>query len=107
MFSTVPGLLLLYFMTDTLGIAPGLAGSAMFAGKAWDLVTDPLVGALSDRTRSARGRRRPWLLARAIALPVWFFLLFHVPDLATPFARWLWAPAVFVFGATAYSVSQG
>ena len=106
MFSTVPGLLLLYYMTDTLGIAPGLAGAAMFVGKAWDLVTDPLVGILSDRTRSARGRRRPWLLAGAITLPVCFFLLFHVPDLATPFARWLWVLVVFLVGATAYSVYQ-
>ncbi len=42
MFGTVPGLLLLYFMTDTLGIAPALAGGTMFAGKLWDVVTDPL-----------------------------------------------------------------
>ena len=106
MFSTVPGLLLLYYMTDTLGIAPGLAGLAMFIGKAWDLVTDPLVGVLSDRTRSARGRRRPWLLAGAVTLPVCFFFLFHVPDLATPFARWLWVLVAFLVGATAYSVYQ-
>ncbi|MGH7893759.1 MAG: MFS transporter [Candidatus Binatia bacterium] len=106
MFSTVPGLLLLYYMTDTLGIAPGLAGAAMFAGKGWDLVTDPMMGAISDRTRSRWGRRRPWMLLGALTLPVCLFLLFRVPAFETVFARWLWVLVAFVVGATAFSIYQ-
>ncbi|MEI8358693.1 MAG: MFS transporter, partial [Deltaproteobacteria bacterium] len=47
-FGTVPGLLLLYFMTDTLGIAPALAGATLAIVKLWDVLVDPTVGALSD-----------------------------------------------------------
>lgn len=106
MFSVVPGLLLLYFMTDTLGIAPALAGAAMFAGKLWDVVTDPVMGSLSDHTRSSWGRRRPWLLLGALTLPVCFALLFSVPPLETPFARWLWVLAAFLLAATAFTIYQ-
>lgn len=105
-FGTVPSLLLLYFMTDTLGIAPGLAGATLAAGKLWDVVIDPLVGALSDRTRTAWGRRRPWMLAGALTMPVAFALLFSVPDLATPSARWLWVLACYVAASTAFAVYQ-
>src|SRR5512143_1518732 len=81
-FGMVPGLLLLYFMTDTLGIAPGLAGATLAAGKLWDVAIDPIIGALSDRTRSPWGPRRPWMLAGAVLMPLAFAALFAVPDLA-------------------------
>lgn len=105
-FSTVPGLLLLYFMTDTLGIAPGLAGLAVSIPKFWDVVSDPIVGTMSDRTRSRWGRRRPWLLAGALTLPITLFFLFAVPDLATPTARFWWVLVMFSLAATAFTAFQ-
>jgi GPH family glycoside/pentoside/hexuronide:cation symporter len=48
-----------------LGISTALIGTIFFFAKAWDAVTDPVVGFLSDRTRSRAGRRRPWILASA------------------------------------------
>lgn len=105
-FGTVPGLLLLFFMTDTLGVAPGLAGVALAMGKLWDVVCDPLVGALSDRTDSRLGRRRPWLLAGAVLLPITFVALFAVPDFATPDARFAWVACWFVLASTAFAVFQ-
>ena len=50
LFSTVPSFLLLYFMTEVLGVRPALAGVAVFTPKIWSIVTDLLMGALSDRT---------------------------------------------------------
>jgi GPH family glycoside/pentoside/hexuronide:cation symporter len=105
-FGTVPSLLLLYFMTDTLGIAPGLAGATLAAGKLWDVVVDPLVGALSDRTRGGWGRRRPWILAGGLTMPIAFALLFSVPDLATVHARWLWVLLCYVAASTAFATYQ-
>ena len=51
-FGTVPGLLLLPYLTDTLGIAAGLAGVIVFAPKAWDVVLNPklIVEVLSEST---------------------------------------------------------
>lgn len=105
-FSTVPGLLLLFFMTDTLGISPGFAGLTASLPKLWDLVADPLTGGLSDRTRSAWGRRRPYLLAGAFLLPVFFTLTFSVPAFESPTTSGLWVMAAFVLAATSFTVFQ-
>ncbi|MEZ4319069.1 MAG: MFS transporter [Myxococcota bacterium] len=48
------------FLVDEAGLAPIVAGAVLFVGKAWDAVTDPLVGRLSDRTHSPMGSRRVW-----------------------------------------------
>ena len=68
-FITVPGLVLLYYMTDTLGVAAGLAGLVVVVPKLLDLVLTPLAGRLSDRTVSRWGRRRPWMAVGGLLLP--------------------------------------
>jgi GPH family glycoside/pentoside/hexuronide:cation symporter len=71
---------LLYFFTNVAGLNAGLAGGILLIGKIWDAVNDPIVGVLSDRTRSARwGRRYPWILYGAIPFGVTFFLQWLVP----------------------------
>ncbi|MEM7556112.1 MAG: MFS transporter [Cyanobacteria bacterium P01_A01_bin.84] len=70
---------LLLFLTKVAGINPGLAGGIILVGKAWDAVNDPIIGWLSDRTRSRLGRRYPWMLYGAIPLAICFFLLWIVP----------------------------
>ncbi|MCB0889794.1 MAG: MFS transporter, partial [Nocardioidaceae bacterium] len=49
-FGTVPGLLLLPYLTDTLGIAAAVAGVIVFAPKAWDVILNPIAGRISDRS---------------------------------------------------------
>src|SRR6185312_6664195 len=68
-FSTVPGLLLLYYMTDTLAVPAGVAGLVVTLPKAWDAFFNPYVGAASDREAVRSGRRSRLLLAGAISLP--------------------------------------
>ncbi len=106
LFSVLPGLLLLYFLTDTLAISAGLAAWAVFVPKAWDILADPVIGHLSDSTRSPWGRRRPFLLAGALALPIAFYLLFAVPHFATPAATFAYVLALFMLAATAYATFQ-
>lgn len=57
---------LLAFMTDQLGIEPAVAGTVILFTRIYDMVSDPIVGILSDRTKSRWGRRRPWLAAGTI-----------------------------------------
>ncbi|MFD0633535.1 MFS transporter [Catenulispora yoronensis] len=78
-YSTVPGLLLLYFMTDTLGVAAGVAGLVVTLPKAWDVFFNPLVGAASDRDAVRTGRRTRLLIAGTVALPPAFALMFLAP----------------------------
>ncbi len=78
-FRDVPSLLLLFFMTTVLGIAPAVAGTAIFVPKfVFGVGCDMTVGILSDRWQR-RVARRWWLLAGAVGTPVAMILLFHVP----------------------------
>jgi len=69
----------LYYMTNYLGIAAGLAGSLIGLSKFYDMISDPVMGQISDRTQSKWGRRRPYLLVGTIACPLTLLLLFHLP----------------------------
>lgn len=106
MFGTVPGLLLLYFMTDILGVPAGMAGMAVFLPKFIDVFADPMVGMASDRTRSRWGRRRPWLLAGSILLPLSFFLMFSVPGFESLNATFWYVTVMFLGASLGYSFFQ-
>ncbi|MFO7561521.1 MAG: MFS transporter [Enhygromyxa sp.] len=103
-YNTVPGLLLLIYMTDTLGVPAWLAGLGIFVPKLWDVITDPWMGSLSDRTETRFGRRRPWLLAGGVALPILFVLLFRTPDFGDPILGFCWVLGFYILCATAYTV---
>lgn len=105
-FGTVPGLMLLPYLTDTLGIAAALAGLIVLLPKAWDVILNPIAGRISDGLQDPRGPRRPFLLRGGFALAACFALLFAGPDLG---ARWfdaLWVLVLFVACATAYAFFQ-
>ena len=104
-FGTVPGLLLLYYLTDVLGVAAGIAGLVVFAPKAWDVVLNPWIGNRSDRTQSRWGPRRPWMLAGGLALPPLFVLVFAGPGTPSSLAA-LWVAGAFLLAATAYGCFQ-
>ncbi|RVX44269.1 GPH family glycoside/pentoside/hexuronide:cation symporter [Nonomuraea polychroma] len=103
--NAVPGLLLLYYMTNFLAVPAWLAGVVVTAPKVWDLVLNPLVGRWSDRTASRWGPRRPWLLAGACTLPIAFFLVFAGPPLTgVPAAAYV--GVCFLATATAYALFE-
>ncbi|MEE4277037.1 MAG: MFS transporter [Halieaceae bacterium] len=68
------------FYAQALGLKLAAVGGILLAARLWDLVTDPVVGYLSDHTPARFGRRKIWVIASAplIALSVW--LLFNPPD---------------------------
>jgi GPH family glycoside/pentoside/hexuronide:cation symporter len=77
--STIIGAYFLIFMTDVVGISPGIAAIAIFIGRSWDYVNDPIFGHISDRTRTRWGRRRPFLLFGALPYAVAFTMLWWRP----------------------------
>lgn len=105
-FGTVPGLMLLPYLTDTLGIAALWAGLIVFAPKAWDVVLNPVAGRISDRTDDPRGPRRPWLLRAGLLLAVSFATIFAAPDLGSAWLGALWVLVSFLACATAYAFFQ-
>lgn len=71
----------LFIMTTLLGIGPATAGLLIGASKFYDVIIDPLIGRISDRSDSRWGRRRPFLLAGIFVAPPAFIALFAAPDL--------------------------
>jgi GPH family glycoside/pentoside/hexuronide:cation symporter len=96
-------LLLLRYLTDFIGLAAGLAAGLIAFAKLYDALTDPLIGALSDRTGGAAGRRRPWLLFGGLALAISLPLLFNIPRSLGPSGATLWAGAALLFYSNAYA----
>ena len=74
------------FMTDIVGITPKMAALAIFIGKSWDYINDPLVGYICDRTRSRWGRRRPYLLFGFIPFGLAFFMMWWIPPFSNQLA---------------------
>lgn len=67
------------------GLSLSVIGLIFLIGRLWDAVLDPLVGALSDRTRSRYGRRKPWIAAGGAVFAVFASLLFFPVAEVTPF----------------------
>jgi glycoside/pentoside/hexuronide:cation symporter, GPH family len=94
---------LLIFYTDVMGLAAAAVGTMMLVTRLVDAVTDPLIGAIADRTRTRWGRFRPYLVAGALPLAVMGVLTWTVPDL-DPGGKLLWAYATFTLMMLAYTV---
>jgi GPH family glycoside/pentoside/hexuronide:cation symporter len=105
-FATLPGLVLIYFLTDTLGVAAIAAGALVTGAKIWDVIIDPIIGARSDHSLAVTGSRRRYMVLGAILLPVFFIITFAVPAGLPPVASGLWVLIAFVLTATAFSLFQ-
>lgn len=71
-------LLVLRYLVDYVGVAAGIAGTLIGIAKIYDTLTDPVMGTISDRTRSRWGRRRPYLLLGGLISAASFVLLFNL-----------------------------
>jgi GPH family glycoside/pentoside/hexuronide:cation symporter len=98
--STIIGAYLSIFLTDVVGLLPALAAAAIFVGRNWDWINDPIIGYLSDRTRTRWGRRRPFLLFGALPFGLAFVLLWWKPPLSG-FALALYFAAAYLLFDTA------
>ena len=88
-FVVVKQLLVLAFLTSVLGVPVGLAGAITTGILAFDIVTDPLVGYLSDNTETRWGRRAPWMVLGAIVMTAGTVAMFLSPYTGTSGAIWV------------------
>lgn len=96
--------LVLRYMVDYLGVAAATAAFLFAISKFYDAFTDPVMGIISDRTRSRWGRRRPYLLAGSVLCAVTFVMLFSVPVFDSPNVVILYMGALLILFATAYTL---
>lgn len=71
--------LLLFYLTIVCGLSGSAAGIALGVALVVDSFIDPLVGSISDNSRSRHGRRHPYMIASAIPIVIAFGLLFSIP----------------------------
>ena len=105
-FATLPGLVLTYYLTDSLGVAALAAGVVITAAKVWDVIIDPVVGALSDRDRIRHGTRRGLMMLGACTIWAFFALTFATPAALGPVLGAIWVLVAFLLTATAFSLFQ-
>jgi glycoside/pentoside/hexuronide:cation symporter, GPH family len=105
-FFTLTSFWLLNFLTDEVRLSAGIAGTALLVGKIWDAVIDPLIGSISDHTKSRWGRRRPYLLFFTIPFGAAFVLMFRNPGIADQTGKFIWAMLTYVFFCTVYSFTN-
>ncbi len=80
----------MFYYNQVLGLPAGLAGLAISASLFLDGISDPLVGSLSDRTRSRLGRRHPWMLAAPIPIGLALIAIFNPPAGLGQWALFAW-----------------
>ena len=92
---------------DCLGVDPRLVSWVMGGSRIWDAVTDPVMGSVSDNTRSRWGRRRPWIVLGAFFSCITFASIWLFPRGMSPMFYFWWflgASLIFYLASTMYSV---
>ncbi len=105
LFNTFNALALRYF-TDVLGVAAAAAGSLIALSKLYDAFTDPVMGWLSDRTKTRFGKRRPYLFLGAIICAASIAMMFSIAEIssANPQSLLFVALILYATGYTVYNV---
>ena len=88
---------LLFFFTNVAGLDPALAGLVLLIGKIFDAINDPIIGVLSDRTKSKMGRRLPWMIYAAIPFGLSFLAQWLVPSTDKMVLFWYYVIVGIVF----------
>jgi len=96
------GFWILIFYTDTFGISPAVAGTIMLIARVWDMINDPLMGIISDRTNSRWGKFRPYILFTAVPYAILAILTFTTPDLSQT-GKVIYATVTYFLLMTAYT----
>ena len=93
---------LVYFYTDVFGLTAKSAGTLMLVTRIWDAVNDPLVGYLADRTRTAWGRFRPYLVWMCVPFAITGMMTFYTPDIG-PTGKLIYAYISYTLVMMAYT----
>ena len=90
------------FFTNVFGLTIADTATLMLVARLFDVVTDPMMGALADRTQSRFGTYRPWLIYGAIPFGLIFALLLFTPDFG-PVGKRIWAYSLYLMMMAVYT----
>ena len=78
------------YLTDTVGLNPGIVGTLIAVSKIFDGITDIFFGAMIDKTKSKLGKARPWMLYGYIGCAITLTAIFAVPTSLGKTAQYAW-----------------
>lgn len=105
LFFTTLSFQLTIFLTDIVGLSAALMGIALLLGRVVDAFSDPVMGFISDRTRSRWGRRRPYIFLGSVPLAVFFILMFTKPVwITTQQGLFAWVTVIYFLMTTSYTI---
>lgn len=90
------------FFTNVFGLTIADTATLMLIARMFDVVTDPLMGTLADRTQSRWGTYRPWLIFGAVPLGLVFSLMLYTPDFG-PTGKRIWAYTLYLLMMVVYT----
>lgn len=90
------------FFTNVFGLTIADTATLMLIARMFDVVTDPLMGSLADRTQTRWGTYRPWLLFGAVPLGLVFALLLYTPNFG-PVGKRIWAYSLYLLMMVVYT----
>lgn len=96
------GFWILIFYTDTYGISAAAAGTIMLIARAWDMISDPIMGIIADRTNTRWGKFRPYLLWMALPYSILAVLTFTTPDFG-PSGKVIYAGVTYLLLMTVFT----
>jgi GPH family glycoside/pentoside/hexuronide:cation symporter len=103
-FVIVKQLLILTYLTTVLGVPVGIAGFVTTAVLVFDMVTDPVIGYLSDRTQSRFGRRAPWMFVGVVVMAAGMVGLFATPSGMDVTGNLAWVVGFFVVATIGFTM---
>jgi len=96
------GFWILIFYTDTFGIPAAAAGTIMLIARFWDMLSDPVMGIIADRTRTRWGKFRPYILWMALPYSILAVLAFSTPDFGQT-GKVIYAAVTYLLLMTVYT----
>lgn len=90
------------FFTNIFGLSVADTATLMLVARLFDVVTDPLMGSLADRTQSRWGTYRPWLILGAVPFGLVFALLLFTPEFG-PMGKRIWAYGLYLLMMAVYT----
>ena len=92
------------FLTKSLGMSAALAGTIPLIGRVWDAVSDPIMGNITDRTRSRFGAKRFYILIGSIVSALTFILMWVAMPLSSQIAMYFFYTLMYVLFSTGFTI---
>jgi oligogalacturonide transporter len=94
----------LRFLTDVIGISPALAGTVVLISKVWDAISDPLMGVISDNTRTRYGRRKPYFVLAFFGIISSFIMLWYPVAFDSDAKKFIYVLLTYIYFSTVSTV---